>query len=258
MIPAIYRDPWASLGFRRLAIIDVAGGHQPMANEDALQLHHLQRRNLQSRQPAPRARTGRPPLHQPLRHRNHPPRLRSSTAPIAFCSFRGMFAFAIWDKHRPQTLLRPRPPRQKALLLLLGRPHSSPSRSEIKALLRAPRHLARNSTRSLLPEYLAFGYVSDERTLFRGIRKLMPGHHLTLDLAAPSPAAPTSASIGTFPTRSPKPRSDASWIAECRDRLEADRPHAPDERRPARHVSLRRRRFQRHRRAHEAQLRRAR
>src|ERR1035437_9523294 len=30
-----YRDPWASLGFRRLAIIDVAGGHQPMANEDA-------------------------------------------------------------------------------------------------------------------------------------------------------------------------------------------------------------------------------
>ena len=30
-----YRDPWASLGFRRLAIIDVAGGHQPMANEDS-------------------------------------------------------------------------------------------------------------------------------------------------------------------------------------------------------------------------------
>ena len=51
---------------------------------------------------------------------------------------------------------------------------------QIKALLQHPSIAARLDT-SLLPEYLSFGYVSGERTLFEGIRKLMPGHRLTLD-----------------------------------------------------------------------------
>ena len=58
--------------------------------------------------------------------------------------------------------------------------------SEIKALLEHPS-ISPQFEESLLPEYLAFGYISDDRTLFRGIRKLMPGHHLTLDLSAASP-----------------------------------------------------------------------
>ena len=51
----------------------------------------------------------------------------------------------------------------------------------------------------LLPEILAFGYTSDERTLFRDIRKLMPGHHLTLDLAAAGARARRSNSYWDVP-----------------------------------------------------------
>ena len=51
--------------------------------------------------------------------------------------------------------------------------------SEIKALLQHPEIRA-EFNEQLLPEYLAFGYTSGEETLFTGIRKLMPGHTLTL------------------------------------------------------------------------------
>ena len=74
---------------------------------------------------------------------------------------------------------------------------------------------------SLLPEYLAFGYVSGERTLFRGIRKLMPGHHLTLDLDARQAAPAHRAILGcSRPAARIETRRRAAWIAECRERLE--------------------------------------
>src|SRR5205814_4242207 len=89
--------------------------------------------------------------------------------------------------------------------------------SEIKALLRHPG-IEAEFEESLLPEYLAFGYISEERTLFRNIRKLMPGHYLEWDGASgvrvhryweiPAPGGRT------------EDRSDQSWIAECRGRLE--------------------------------------
>ncbi len=58
--------------------------------------------------------------------------------------------------------------------------------SEIKALLEHPAvPLAVNE--ALLPEYLAFGFTSSEETLFRGIRKLMPGHWLMFDAGGRAP-----------------------------------------------------------------------
>src|SRR5207247_9163758 len=77
---------------------------------------------------------------------------------------------------------------------------------------------------SVLPRYLGFGYVSEERTFFRNIRKLMPGHFLHLDLRESKP----NLKIERY-WEIPQPgenrqditcRSDKDWIAETRRRLE--------------------------------------
>src|SRR2546427_283081 len=88
---------------------------------------------------------------------------------------RGPDEFAIWNAKRRRLFLARDRLGKKPLyyywdgrLLAFG--------SEIKALLAHPR-ISPEFDDSLLPEYLAFGYNSDERTFFRGIRKLMPGHH---------------------------------------------------------------------------------
>ncbi|MCX6628478.1 MAG: hypothetical protein NTW28_12705 [Candidatus Solibacter sp.] len=91
-----YRDPWASLGFRRLAIIDVAGGHQPMANEDG---SHFIVFNGEIFNHAD--------LRPALVQAGHRYANRSDTetilhayeqyGPDCVLRLRGMFAFAIWD-----------------------------------------------------------------------------------------------------------------------------------------------------------------
>src|SRR4029079_19551940 len=104
--------------------------------------------------------------------------------------FRGMFAFAIWDgRNRRLFCARDRLGQKPLYYFLDGRVFGFAS--EIKALLAHPA-ISPRFDESLLPEYLAFGYISEERTLFSGIRKLMPGHHLTLHVggAAPEPRTP--------------------------------------------------------------------
>ena len=165
--------------------------------------------------------------------------------------FRGMFAFAIWDTNT-RTLFCARATGLASNPFTITGMAIFVFGSEIKAILKHPA-VPRNSRIRCCPEYLAFGYISEERTLFRGIRKLMPGHHLTLD-PRPRPPQPRIRQYWDIPDPQPESRSD-----ECGSRMPraagGDGPHAPDERRAARHVPLRRRRFQRHRRHHEAQCR---
>jgi asparagine synthase (glutamine-hydrolysing) len=132
-----------------------------------------------------------------------------------------MFAFAIWDK-KARKLFCARDRLGKKPLYYYWDGRLFAFASEIKALFQHPGISAAFED-SLLPEYLAFGYVSEERTLFRNIRKLLPGHYLELDIASglnvrqyweiPVPGVPSSGTI-------PENRSDDSWIAECRERLE--------------------------------------
>jgi asparagine synthase (glutamine-hydrolysing) len=211
-----YRDSYASLGFRRLAIIDLSGGHQPMTNEDqsCWIIFNGEIFNHASLRPG-------------LEAAGHRYTNRSDTETIlhayeeygAGCveKLRGMFGFAIWDKVRRRLFLaRDRLGKKPVYyfwngrLLVFG--------SEIKALLAHPK-ISAEFDESLLPEYLSFGYTSDDRTMFRGIRKLMPGHHLTLDLNSPSPA-PDIRQYWDIPHPRPEERSDEEWIRECRDRLE--------------------------------------
>ena len=211
-----YRDSWASLGFRRLAIIDLSGGHQPMTNEDSSLWITFNGEifNHAALRPA-------------LEQAGHRYSSRSDTetilhayeqyGPSSLQRLRGMFAFAIWNKNsRKLFCARDRLGKKPFYYFWDGR--TFVYASEIKALLEHPA-VSPRFDESLLPEYLAFGYISEERTLFRGIRKLMPGHHLTLDLSAPEPQ-PVVSQYWDIPDPQPEHRDDASWISECRDRLE--------------------------------------
>ena len=179
-----YHDDWAHLGHRRLSIIDVAGGHQPMTNETG-SLWIIFNGEIFNHADV------RPALEQA----GHRYTTRSDTETIlhayeehgAGCLqlFRGMFAFAIWDASGARLFCaRDRLGIKPFYYYWDGRLFAFAS--EIKALLEHPRDFAPRLQKSLLPEMLAFGYISEERTLFRNIRKLMPGHHLTLDLGGPS------------------------------------------------------------------------
>jgi asparagine synthase (glutamine-hydrolysing) len=210
-----YRDPWANLGFRRLAIIDVSGGHQPMTNEDGnlWLIYNGEIFNHASLRPA-------------LEAAGHRYRNRSDSETIihsyeqygADCvsRFRGMFAFAIWDKNAHRLFIaRDRLGKKPLYYYWDGRVFAFAS--EIKALLEHPA-VSPKLEESLLPEYLSFGYISEERTLFSGIRKLMPGHHLTLDVSG-TPKLEIR-QYWDIPLPQVEQRDDASWIAECRERLE--------------------------------------
>jgi asparagine synthase (glutamine-hydrolysing) len=208
-----YRDPYASLGHRRLSIIDVRDGHQPMSNENgALWITYngeiFNHADL------------RPSLEQA----GHRYRTRCDTETILHAyeqygvdcvtRFRGMFAFAIWDKDS-RTLFCARDRLGIKPFYYFWDGGLFVFASEIKALLEHPA-ISPRFEESLLSEYLHFGYTSGEQTLFAGIRKLMPGHWLRL-----TPERLEIRQYWEIPQPAPHDRrDDRSWIAECRTRLE--------------------------------------
>jgi len=170
-----YRDNHAALGFRRLAIIDVAGGHQPLSNEDGTiwTVFNGEIYNY-------------PALRRRLEAKGHVLRSRGDTETLVhlyedegtqmFSLLRGMFALAIWDaRHRTLVLARDRLG-QKPLVY-----HHDGSRlvfaSELKALLALPESLVpRRLDPIALDHYLSYGYVLHPRTVLAGTSKLPPAH----------------------------------------------------------------------------------
>jgi asparagine synthase (glutamine-hydrolysing) len=165
------------LAMRRLSIIDVKSGHQPLANEnqDVWIVYNGEIYNHAD------LRTG-------LEARGHRYRTHSDTETIVHLYeeygrdcvkyLRGMFAFAIWDRRkrvlfaaRDRLGIKPFYYRWDGHAFLFG--------SEIKAILAYPG-VAAEFNRGTLAEYLAFGYITGSETMFAGIRKLMPGHTLEL------------------------------------------------------------------------------
>jgi asparagine synthase (glutamine-hydrolysing) len=169
-------DDWALLGHRRLSIVDVAGGAQPMANETHTVWIVF---------------NGEIYNHEDLRahlvHAGHVYRSRSDTETILHAyeqwgtacvdHLRGMFAFAVWDAPRRRLFLardrlgvKPLYWARHGSRLLFG--------SEIKALL-ASGLVAARANEPALPELLATRALAGDDTLFRGVWKLPPGHVLT-------------------------------------------------------------------------------
>ena len=207
----------AFLGHRRLSIIDVAAGSQPMANEagDKWIVYNGEIFNHAAIRPG-------------LERAGHRYQTRCDTETIlhgyeeygedCVSRFRGMFAFAVWDE-RAQTLFcaRDRLGIKPFYYFWDGRLFAFAS--EIKALLEHPA-IAAALDESVFQEYLALGYGTGDRTLFAGIRKLMPGHLLTLNFGDPSPLrmrrywdVQPVADVSAW-------ASDDSWVRECRRRLE--------------------------------------
>jgi asparagine synthase (glutamine-hydrolysing) len=174
----IFVKAGVGLGMRRLSIIDLAGGHQPVFNEDKTvwivfngEIYNF------------------PELRIELEKSGHRFASHSDTEVIvhlyeefgADCvdKLRGMFAFALYDERRRKLLLARdrfgKKPLHYALVgdrLLFG--------SEIKSILAVAPELASVNNEAIL-QYLYFGYVPDPLTSFLPIQKLPPGHLLEFE-----------------------------------------------------------------------------
>lgn len=160
------------LAHRRLSIIDMSTGHQPLGNEDgSIQIvFNGEIYNFQA-------------LRAELEAKGHRFATHSDTEAIVHAyeewgddcvtRFRGMFAFAIWDAPR-QRLFLARDRFGKKPLFMMESGDSLLFASEIKSLLAFPGTSASVDTTAVW-DYLAYRYVPAPATLFSGIRKLMPG-----------------------------------------------------------------------------------
>ena len=171
----IYAKGQAGLGMRRLSIIDLAGGRQPIHNEDKTIWAVLNGEIYNF-----------PELSKGLMRSGHHLHTRCDTEVIphlyedfgaAFVKkLRGMFALALYDERQRKLLLARDRLGEKPLFYALSRERLLFG-SEIKALLAAAPELIEVNREALL-EFFTFGYVADPHTSFVGIKKLPPGHLL--------------------------------------------------------------------------------
>jgi asparagine synthase (glutamine-hydrolysing) len=166
------------LAMRRLSIIDIRTGQQPISNEDESLwiIYNGEIYNYRE-------------LRSKLEAQGHRYRTQSDTETIIHLyeqygrdcvrHLRGMFAFAIWNRHsRRLFIARDRLGIKPLYYFYDGKKFFFGS--EIKAILAYPG-IKPEFNQNTLAEYLAFGYIAGPETMFAGIRKLLPGHTLELD-----------------------------------------------------------------------------
>lgn len=170
-----YVSGQVGLGFRRLSIIDLNSGHQPISNEDGSiwivfngEIYNYQelRPLLESKGHVFRTKTDT----EVIVH------LYEEFGPACLERLRGMFGLAIWDQNtktlflaRDRVGIKPLYYHLSDTSLVFG--------SEIKAILADPS-VKREMAPELIDRFLTFLYVPGEETLLKGIRKLAPGHYL--------------------------------------------------------------------------------
>jgi asparagine synthase (glutamine-hydrolysing) len=165
------------LGFRRLSIIDVNSGHQPMSNEnDSIYIvfngeiyNYLEQR-------------------EKLKQKGYSFKTKTDTEVILLLYqeygvdclqyLRGMFAFAIWDNNKQQMFcardrfgIKPFYYYRDQEKFVFG--------SEIKAILKSG-HIEKTISLDALDSYFAFGYITSDLSIYKNIKKLQPAHYLLL------------------------------------------------------------------------------
>ena len=171
----IYVGAGIGLGFRRLSIIDVVGGHQPISNEDGTMwvmlngeiYNHLD-------------------LRAQLEGRGHRFATRADTETIihlyedygesCFNRLRGMFAIALWDS-RQRKLLLTRDRVGKKPLFYAANDERILFGSELKTMLAADG-LSRDIDTQALCDYFSLGYIPAPKSIYRAARKVLPGHYV--------------------------------------------------------------------------------
>src|ERR1051325_6111356 len=173
----IFIDGRIALGHRRLSIVDIAAGHQPMTNEDgSLQItyngeiynHADYRSELEKRGHIYNTHCDTETiLHLYEEH---------GSACVDY--LRGMFAFAIWDQRKQELFIARDRLGVKPLYYVHADDGSFYFGSEIKTLLEAGA-VKPELNYAVLSDYLANHATSGEETLFRGVKRLLPGHVMT-------------------------------------------------------------------------------
>lgn len=172
----VFVDGGVGLGHRRLSIVDVAAGHQPMTNEDNT-LHIVYNGEIYNHAD----------YRASLEARGHRYRTHCDTETILHLyeengsrvveHLRGMFAFAIYNQKTGELFIARDRLGVKPLYYVHADDGSLYFASEIKSLL-AARAVAPELNYTALPDYLANHATSGEETLFRGVKRLLPGHTL--------------------------------------------------------------------------------
>jgi asparagine synthase (glutamine-hydrolysing) len=215
--------PGAALGMRRLSVIDVTGGHQPMTNEDGT-VHVVFNGEIYNHHE----------LHDRLVRRGHRFQTRSDTETLVHLyedhgpglaeHLRGMFGFAVYDAPRRRLVLARDRLGQKPLYYW-ERDGGLAFASEVRSLHGLAAFPAEVDP-AAVAEYLRLGYVPDPLCIYRGVRKLPPGHVLVWERGA----GPARVERYWTPVREEVAVGPADAVAELRRLLsDAVRSHLESE-----------------------------
>ncbi|MGB0748677.1 MAG: XrtA/PEP-CTERM system amidotransferase [Magnetospiraceae bacterium] len=212
----LYVGDGVGLAHRRLSIIDLAGGHQPMFNEDGTVsvVYNGEIYNFQE-------------LFEDLKAAGHIFQTHSDTEAIVHAweewgpdcvkRFRGMFAFALWDDNKKQLFLARDRLGIKPLYYAALADGTVLFGSELKALMAHP-DLPRRIDPQAVEDYFAYGYVPDPKTIFADVKKLAPGETLLIRRDAGG-AVPQPVSYWSLDFRQPEAASEADISAQLIDTL---------------------------------------
>ena len=211
----VHLEPGVGLAHRRLSIIDLSSGQQPLFNEDhsVVVTYNGEIYNF-------------PELTRELQALGHSFRTHCDTEVIVHAweewgeacveRFRGMFAFALWDRNRRELFLARDRLGIKPLYYAALPDGTFLFGSELKSLQAHPA-LPRDIDPLAVEEYFAFGYVPEPRTIYRGVFKLPPGHRLTLKRGEP---LPEPRAYWEVPFQVETGRDEAALGRELMERLE--------------------------------------
>ncbi len=181
----IHIEPGVGFGHRRLSIIDLSSGQQPLFNEDGsvVVTYNGEIYNF-------------PELSEELKACGHLFKTHCDTEVIVHAweewgeacveRFRGMFAFAVWDRNQ-QTLFLARDRLGIKPLYYAALPEDTFAfSSELKAL-KTLDNLPREIDPTSIEDYFTFGYIPEPKTIFQQVYKLRPGHTLLIKSGSPLP-----------------------------------------------------------------------
>lgn len=172
----LYTGPGVGFGHRRLSIIDLASGQQPLLNEKKtiVTVYNGEIYNFQT-------------LRDELIERGYNFQTHSDTEVIVNAweewgsdcvhQFNGMFAFAIWDMQRDVFFMARDRLGEKPLYYSFLDDGTLIFGSELKSLLHHPG-LSREIDPLAVEDYFAYGYIPDPKSIFKKVMKLAPGHML--------------------------------------------------------------------------------
>lgn len=178
-----YIEPGVGFGHRRLSVIDIAMGQQPLGNEDGSVMVCYNGEIYNYRE-----------LTAQLKELGHTFKTRSDTEVIVHAweqwgedcvhHFRGMFAIGLWDRNKQVMFLARDRLGVKPLYYAMTPDGWFAFSSELKALRMHPS-LPREIDPQAVEDYFAYGYVPEPKTIYRGALKLSPGFRLTQKVGAP-------------------------------------------------------------------------